>query len=392
MNARNEADAVTENLNRDAVAVSHWTGSISHALRKQAGDTTAIIREKSQSQFFNKIRRALMFSILTTMMKTFTAVYSPLDIATVALTVYFVCVTLLVVVNRPGRLTNGRPSTGTPAAGTPVAKQRCIGCILHSMSRQSVLVVSDVVAHSVHMRDVGTQQENTLILMVSTTALVALLTMLPPWFMQDAQQGSLRDILVYSFTSRYSQLHIPGLHAAPGGDRGGGVAMLSHGLLFVVFNMLNCWKARTTERSQFKETLYQTAAMIFSNMFIVQILPDSTNQILPIAMLIGMYIVSDHIPMSSTVASFVLWRTASETSAWITRLLPSSITDQMILFTVLLCVIPALDRKVASVLAVAALQTVVAHIMQAFAYLGTTGAAVSSVCVVLIVDIFLDGV
>jgi hypothetical protein len=367
--------------NHETRGVSIRTGYISSALRAQATATTVIIRARSQSLFFNKIRRALLFSVLSEMMQNFTAVYSPLDIVSAALTVYFVCVTTRAVLVRPGT------SNGMSTAGT------CIGCILHSMSRQSVLVVSDVTANSIHMRDVGTQQENTLLLIVSTTALVALITLLPPWFLQDAQQGSLRDLLVYSFTSRYSQLHIPGLQTAPGtGDPRGGVALLAHGLLFAVFNMLNCCKARAVERSQFQETLYQTAAMIFSNMFLVQILPDSTSQILPIAMLLGMYIVSDHLPMSSTVASFVLWRTAAETSVWVTRLLPGSTTDQMILFAVLLCVIPALDRKVASVLAVAALQTSVAHIMRAFTYLGNTGAAVSSVCVVLVVDIFLDGV
>ncbi|KAJ1471152.1 hypothetical protein T484DRAFT_1845254 [Baffinella frigidus] len=104
-----------------------------------------------------------------------------------------------------------------------------------------------------------------------------------------------------------------------------------------------------------------------------------------------MYIVSDHMPMSDTVASFVLWRTASETGAWITRLFPDSSTDQTMLFAVLLCVIPALDHKVAAVLTVAAVQTVVSHVMHAFVYLGSAGAIVSSVCVVLVVDIFLDG-
>jgi hypothetical protein len=138
------------------------------------------------------------------------------------------------------------------------------------------------------------------------------------------------------------------------------------------------------------KTLYQTAAMVFSNMFLQQIAPDPSSQVLPVAILLGMYIVSDHLPMSSTVASFVLWRTAAETSTWMTRVIPGSITEQILLFTILLCIMSALDQKIASVLAVAALQTVVAHIMRAFAYLGTSGSAIASVCMLLVSDVVLD--
>jgi hypothetical protein len=338
-------------------------------LEKQAADTTAFIGDKSQSQFFTRVRRALMFSVLSTMMQNFNAVYSPLDIVTGALTVYFVCVALRVVVAEQWGV--------------------CTSYIMHSLSRQSVLVVSDVIVNNIRMRDVGTQQENTLLLVVSTTALIALLTLLPDWFLQDTDQGSLRDLLIYSFTCRYSQLHIPGLQTSPGA-RDAGVAILVYGLLFAVFTQLNVSSEGST-RSRLRETLYQTAAMILSNMFLTQIVPDSSSQVIPVAVLLGMYIVSDHLPMSSTVASFVLWRTASETSAWVSQLLPGSTTDQTILFAVVLCVVPALDRKVGSVLAVAALQTGVAHTMRMFAYFGSIGGCVASVCVVLVIDVVLDG-
>ena len=303
------------------------------------------------------------------MMKNFNRLYSTVDIITVAVTVYFVCALLRAVVLRDQHTRH----------------HFHVGYLLRSVSRQSVLIVSDAVANSVHLRDAGTQQENTLILVLSTSALVALLTLVPTWFLKDAQQGSLKDLLIYSFTSRYSQLHVPGLT----GDTGIGV--LAHGLLFVVFNMLD--EVGPDEKrppSELMQTLYQTAAMVFSNMFLVQIAPESSSQVLPVAILLGMYIVSDHLPMSDTVASFVLWRTSAETSTWITRVLPGSITDQILLFTVLLCILPALDRKIASVLAVAALQTVVGHIMRAFAYLGTSGATIASVCMMLVSDVVLD--
>ena len=338
-------------------------------MHKQASNVTSFIGTSSQSRLFAKIRSALMFSVLSTMMKHFNRVYNTVDIITVAITVYFVCAVLRDVVLRDQH----------------TRQHFHLGYLLHSMSRQSVLIVSDTVAHSVHLRDIGTQQENTLLLVLSTSALVAILTLIPTWFLRDTQQGSLKDLLIYSFTSRYSQLHVPGL-------RGGtGIGVLAHGLLFVVFNMLDDVGLNETRTpSALMQTLYQTAAMVFSNMFLVQIAPESSSQVLPVAMLLGMYIVSDHLPMSDAVASFVLWRTAAETSTWVTRVLPGSITDQILMFTVLLCILPALDNKIASVLAVAALQTVVGHVMRAFVYLGTSGGAVASVCIMLIADVVLD--
>jgi len=341
----------------------------STSVQKQAADVTSSIGSKSQHKLFAKVRSALIFSVLSTMMKHFNRLYQPVDIITVALTVYFICAVLSAVV----------------LSDQKTHYRFHLGYVLHSMSRQSVLIISDTVANTVHLRDVGTQQENTLLLILSTSALVAFLTLIPTWFLQDSQQGSIKDLLIYSFTSRYSQLHVPGLQG------GSGLGVLAHGLLFVVFNMLNQQsQTHINAPSELLRTLYQTAAMIFSNMFLVQITPASSSQVLPVAILLGMYIVSDHLPMKDTVASFVLWRTASETSTWITRVLPGPITDQILLFAVLMCVLPAVDHRIASVLAVAALQTVVGHIMRAFAYLGTSGAAISSVCMMLVSDVILD--
>ena len=357
------------NINHSVTTLEELSSWQRVDMQKQASDVTSFMGTSSLTRLFAKIRSALVFSVLSTMMKKFNRLYSTVDIITVALSVYFICALLRAVVLR----------------NQHTRHHFHIGYLLHSMSRQSVLIVSDAVAHSVHLRDVGTQQENTLILVLSTSALVALLTLLPSWFLKDTQQGSLKDLLIYSFTSRYSQLHVPGLQ----GDTGIGV--LAHGLLFVVFNMLdNLDPDGERPPTELMRTLYQTTAMVFSNMFLVQIAPESSSQVLPVAILLGMYIVSDHLPMSDTVASFVLWRTAAETSTWITRVLPGSITDQVLLFAVLFCVLPALDRKIASVLAVAALQTVVGHLMHAFTYLGTSGSAIASVCMMLVSDVVLD--
>lgn len=338
-------------------------------MKNQALNVTSFIGRSSQSKLFAKIRGALIFSILSTMMKKFNLVYSTVDIISVAITVYFICAVLRAVVLRDQHTRH----------------HFHLGYLLNSMSRQSVLIVSDAIAHSVHLRDVGTQQESTVILILSTSAVVAILTLLPTWFLKDTQQGSLKDLLIFSFTSRYSQLHVPGLN----GDKG--LSTLAHGLMFVIFNLLDKVSPNGTRPpSALMKTLYQTAAMVFSNMFLQQIAPDPSSQVLPVAILLGMYIVSDHLPMSSTVASFVLWRTAAETSTWMTRVIPGSITEQILLFTILLGIMSALDQKIASVLAVAALQTLVAHIMRAFAYLGTSGSAIASVCMLLVSDVVLD--
>ena len=110
------------------------------------------------------------------MMKNFHRVYSTVDIITVAMTVYSICAVLRAVVLRDQHSRH----------------HFHLGVLLNSMSRQSVLIVSDAVAHSVHLRDVGTQQEKTLLLVLSTSALDALLTLLPTWFLKDTQQGPSR--------------------------------------------------------------------------------------------------------------------------------------------------------------------------------------------------------
>jgi hypothetical protein len=334
-------------------------------MRRDALEINHYVNRTTQTKLFSKIRRALVFSVLSTIMETFSKTYRPSDIAAVALTLNFVCSVL-----------------HSDALWDRSKRQRLhVGYLLHSISRQSVLVVSDTVAHVVHMRDVGTQTENTLLLMMSTTAFIAGLTVLPASFLHDDQQGSLKDLLMFSFTSRYSQVHIPGL----GGSSGLGV--LVSGVLFTLFNMLD---DPDGPRTEFMKTMYQAIAMIFSHLFLAQIVPGSSSQVLPVAFLLAMYIVSNRMPMSGTVSAFVLWRTAQEVSGWMSRALAENTTDKLILFGLLICVLPTIDRKIAAVLAVAALQVVVGAVMQTFQYLGSVGSVLASVCLLLVTDVVLD--
>ena len=94
--------------------------------------------------------------------------------------------------------------------------------------------------------------------------------------------------------------------------------------------------------------------------------------------------------MSGTVSAFVMWRTAQEVSGWMSRALAENITDKLILFGLLLCVLPTIDRKIAAVFAVAALQVVVGAVMQTFQYLGSVGSVLASVCLLLVTDVVLD--
>jgi hypothetical protein len=321
-----------------------------------------------QLKLFGKVRNALVFSVLTTIMNTLNAVYMPIDIIMAALTANFVCAVLHSVVFSDAK----------------TRRRFHCGYILRSISRQSVLVVSSAIADSVHMRDLGTQHENTMMLVVSTTAFIGFITCIPKWFLQDAQQGSLKDLLIYSFTTRYKQLHIPGL----GGNTG--IGTLVYGLLFVVITLLDGSDPDAETVSTFLKTLQQTASMIFSNIFLMRIAPESTRQVLPIAFLLAMYIVSNRIPMSGSVAAFVLWRTAAEVSSWTSRVFPGGGTDQLILYSLLLCIMPAINEKTSTVLAVAAIQTLVGSIMNSLVYLGHIGTVLSSVCVLLVTDIVLD--
>jgi hypothetical protein len=334
-------------------------------------DAAKVVRyldRDSESKLLGKLRRALIFSVLATIMNTINQMYETVDILSVALGLYFIC-TLL----------------STSAVMTAHTQRTYhVSYVLHCICRQSILIVSDTVANHVHMRDIGTQYDNTLLLVISTTAFVAVLTFIPTWFLHDEQQGSLKDILMFSFTYRYGQLHIPGLSSRTG------IGAALYGLLFVIFNILDTSDNPNNTTSEFVKTLHQAAAMVFSRLFIAQIVPESNTQVFPISILLAMYIVSDRVLMSSSVAAFVLWRTAADVSEWVTRIIPGGTADQIILFSMLLCVLPTINRKIAAVFAVAALQVFVSSVMATFTYLNGTSAVVASICLLLVTDIILD--
>jgi hypothetical protein len=324
--------------------------------------------KSNQLKIIGKVRTSIIFSVLSIIMNNLNSIYRPIDIIMVALTVNFVCAVLHSVI----------------FAGVRTKRRLHCGYILRSISRQSVLVVSSAIASSIHLRDIGTQSENTMILVVSTTAFIGLITCIPNWFLQDAQQGSLKNILIYSFTARYRQIHIPGLSGNTG------IGTLLYGCLFVIITLSDDPNDTVNQTSNFLRTLKQTASMILSNLFLLQIAPRSTSQVLPIALLLGMYIVSDRIPMSGSVASFVLWRTSAEVSLWTLRIFTGGFTDQLILYSLLLCIIPAINEKTSAVIAVAMIQTVVACVMKYFIYLGSVGTLLSSMCILLVTDMILD--
>ena len=255
------------------------------------------------------------------------------------------------------------------------------GYILRSVSRQSILVVSDVVAHSMYSQDFGTQEDNLLIFVIATTAFIAMLSLIPAWFLHDEIQGSLKDMLVYSFSSRYSKLHSPGLQGITG------LGTLLYGLLFVIFTIQ---LQDETQSSLFVTTLHHTTAMVFSNLFLTNITPAPSQQVFPVAILLSMYIISDCIPMSRSVATFLLWRMSREVSSRVSILFSDNFTDQLLFYSVILCVVPIINQKIATVMSVAAIQTLVSYIMLNGVYLGSFGMAVSSMCMLLVTDIVLD--
>jgi hypothetical protein len=332
-------------------------------------DVVKYMNNESKTKLFNKLRRSLIFSVLSTIMQTLNGVYHQTDIIIVALTINIICTIIHGVI-----------------LGDSVTRRRFhCGYILRSISRQCLLVIADAIANAVHMRDVGTQSENTLLLVVTTTAYVGILTLIPGWFLADSVQGSLKDILLYSFTSRYRQLQIPGLRGSTG------LGTMVYGILFIIVNIFdNPSDSIKHPRSPFFTALMRAASMVFSNQFLSRIVPVSTRQIFPVAILLGTYILSDHLPMSGSVAAFVLWQTAQEISTWTMRVFPGGTADQIMLFSLLMCVLPVINSKTGAVIAVSALQTLVSSIMSSFKYLGTTGAVISSICMLLATDIALD--
>ena len=334
-----------------------------------ASDVVTYMGQKAQSKLFGKVRGALIYSVLSSIMKTLTPIYKNIDIVVVALTAYFVCTIVNTVLLKD----------------VMMRRQFHTGYILRSVCRQSILIVSSTVAQMVKVQNVGTQTENTMVLIFSTTTFLALLSLIPDWFLQDQAQGSLADILIYSYTAMYKQIRIPGLQGRTG------LGMLIYGILFASVNLLNTPQEKDKKPiSKFRGILYSAATMVFSTQFIVQIIPNSSGQVLPVAILLGIYIVSSRLPMSSSVAAFVLWQTGNEISLWVTKMFDSHIVDKMVFFCLLLCIVPVLNHTTASVLFVTASQTAVAYVMQCFAYLGETSAALASIGLLLVTDILLD--
>ena len=94
--------------------------------------------------------------------------------------------------------------------------------------------------------------------------------------------------------------------------------------------------------------------------------------------------------MSGSVASFVLWRTSAEVSSWTSRLFSGGYIDQLNLYCLLICIMPAVNAKTSSAIAVSTIQTVLSSVMKPFMYLGHIGIVVSPMCVLLVVDMMLD--
>lgn len=326
---------------------------------------------ESQFKLFGKIRVALIYSVLSSIMKTITPVYKHMDIVIVAFTVYFVCTLVNTVILQD------------------VSDRRRFhsGYILRSISRQCILIISSTIAQMARLQNVGTQAENTIILIFSITTFLAVLSLIPTWFLQDPGQGSLADILIYSYTVMYRQIHIPGLQGATG------LGTIIYGILFVAVNILDDWHekggAAEHPHTKFKKILFSAVSMVLSTQFIKGIIPASSSQILPVAILLAMYIISSQLPMSRSVSAFVLFQTGSEVSLWITRMLGSNIIDKLIFFTLLICIVPVFNHTTASVVFVSAIQTVVVYLMHSFSYLGETSAAIASIALLLTTDILL---
>jgi hypothetical protein len=333
------------------------------------GDAAMFMGRASQLKLFGKIRLALIYSVLSSIMKILTPIYKQTDIIIVALTLYFVCTIVNTIILRDAT----------------ERRQFHSGYILRSICRQSILIISSTIAQMMGIHNAGTQIETTMFLIFSTTTFLAILSLIPHWFLQDRTQGSLADILIYSYTTMYKQIHIPGLHGTTG------LGMLIYGILFVLVNILSTQNEKDGRHtSKFRGIMYNAVSMLLSTQFIKLIIPVSSSQVLPIAILIAMYILSSRIQMSTSVAAFVLFQTGNEISTWVTQMFGSDIVDKMFFFSLLLCILPVFNHSTASVLFISAVQTVVAYLMHSFSYIGETSAALASIGLLLVTDILLD--
>lgn len=347
---------------------------MAHAEKSPAADPQRtyywVVAMQYVSTALRRIDRAFVFSILSAVTALLNKQFATIDIVISVTTLYFVCNALRVMV----------------FGGRQGLEKYHLSHVFNAITRQSVLVVVDTLANSVHLRDVGTQTENTVILLLSTTILVAAICLVPTWLVKDDDWVSMRAVLLYTFTSRYSQVHVPGLS--------GSLGMILYALVFVASTALYS-NAVKHGASMFIQTIYQAVSMISSNIFLVAVTPTSSSQVLPLAILIGFYVVSSSIDIETGVAGFILWRTAREIMRWVKRMYPARHDlNRGLLYAFVVAIIPATElfggSTVADAFFLGALQGVIDIFIGFFDFKGQLASIIATISVLLCTDIFMS--
>jgi len=256
-----------------------------------------------------------------------------------------------------------------------------VALLLHSLSRQSIFVLSDALAKEISITTLSSSLEEMVFLFLTTAVFVVLVTMLPDWFLRSRERGSLKSILLFTITSRFDLVRIPGL--------GRGMGSLVYGMLFMIFSSLDA--ILENGGSKFLAQLTSAASMISVNLFLQAVTPETTTQVIPLAILIGSFMLSCSIGAMDDIAMFALWRTSSEINEWKRRIVgPYPIDQTLILITIYIIGLRMMDKNLASLLLLNIVQTVTQFVINTIQQLSVEAAFTVSLGILLMVDVFLS--
>jgi hypothetical protein len=322
---------------------------------------------KTRVTLLSKLRIALLFSILRIVADPLYRYFVTLDIIVGCVFVFFACEALILSFG-----VNDKTTTG------PFAY---VALLLHSLSRQSIFILSDALAKEISITTLSSSLEEMVFLFLTTAVFVVLVTMLPDWFLRSRERGSLKSILLFTITSRFDLVRIPGL--------GRGMGSLVYGMLFMIFSSLDA--ILENGGSKFLAQLTSAASMISVNLFLQAVTPETTTQVIPLAILIGSFILSCSIGAMDDIAMFALWRTSSEINEWKRRIVgPYPIDQTLILITIYIIGLRMMDKNLASLLLLNIVQTVTQFVINTIQQLSVEAAFTVSLGILLTVDVFLS--
>jgi len=252
--------------------------------------------------------------------------------------------------------------------------------LFHTISRQSVFVISEVTSRKF---SVGSNHdaEGTFILIFLTCFFVIIVVLLPDWFLRCDERGSLKSILLFSICSRFNIIKIAGFGGAMG-------TFVYGGFYLVTTSIMHHFRNRISE---FRMRLLSAFAMIWSNLFIVALIPSSKNNILPFVCLLTLYTLASSFELFQPVEGFCLWKVSVEIRDWILALSPSLHSTEIILIVSISSALTSFTNivKLQMLSIMCVVQVTISQILTFTGEHNTNYSFVLSIVILVVVDILL---